>query len=248
MVNLIRGDCLEEMDKLIANGFKANLTFTSPPYNMNLRIQRGRYCSRQIVKELSTKYENFADNKPIEEYYEFNKNFIEKALQISDTVFCDVQFLTGNKRALYRLIGYFYLQLKEIIIWDKVNAQPAIGQQVLNSQFEVILVFEREESKSISRKFTNGTFNRGTLSNLWNIKRGKKLSKTNKATFPLELADKVITNFTNEGDIVFDPFMGIGTAGISALNNKRSFVGIELDENYFETAKKLIGEVEKENL
>ena len=42
-----------------------DLVVTSPPYNMNLRIRNGKYCSRQIVKEFSTKYEGFDDNMPL---------------------------------------------------------------------------------------------------------------------------------------------------------------------------------------
>ena len=53
-------DCLEGMKRIPDKS--VDLIFTSPPYNMNLRIRNGKYCSRQIVKEISTKYENFSDN------------------------------------------------------------------------------------------------------------------------------------------------------------------------------------------
>ena len=237
-IDLYRGDCLEVMDELIAEGVKTQVMFTSPPYNMNLRIRNGKYCSRQIVKEFTTKYQSFSDNLPMEDYFEFNKNVIEKSLQVSDIVFYNVQFLTGNKPALFRLMGEFHLQLKEFIIWDKINAQPAIGEGVLNSQFEVILVLDK--NNAISRKFKDGNFNRGTLSNLWSIKRGKKIHKTHGATFPIELAEKIVENFTKIGDSIIDPFMGSGTTGVACKNLNRDFIGIEMDEGYFDIASKRI--------
>jgi len=90
MIELLQGDCLEVM-KEIPDG-SVDMVFTSPPYNMNLRIRKGKYCSRQIVKEISTKYENFSDNLPMEEYFEFNKKVIEECLRVSDLVFYNVQF------------------------------------------------------------------------------------------------------------------------------------------------------------
>ena len=57
---IYKESCLETLKK-IPNDF-IDIVITSPPYNMNLRIRNGQYCSRQIVKELTTKYQNFADN------------------------------------------------------------------------------------------------------------------------------------------------------------------------------------------
>jgi DNA modification methylase len=47
-----------------------------------------------------------------------------------------------------------------------------------------------------------------------------------------------------EGESVFDPFMGLGTTGIAAINKKMSFVGIEREERYFEVAKRRIAEAQ----
>ena len=50
-------DCLDTLKRIPDNSI--DLVITSPPYNMNLRIRNGKYCSRQIVKEFSTKYEKY---------------------------------------------------------------------------------------------------------------------------------------------------------------------------------------------
>jgi len=228
-MNLMQGDCLELM-KLIPDG-SVDAVITSPPYNMNLRIRNGKYCSRQITKELTTKYTNFSDNLPMDKYFEFNKNVLKECLRVSDLIFYNVQFLTGNKPALFKLLGEFHQKIKEFIIWDKVNAQPAICSNVMNSQFEVLIILQN--SKPESRSFNTAQFDRGTLSNLWSIKKGKKYHKSHGATFPLALVHKAISNFTNEGDIILDPFMGSGTTGVACVNLKRQFIGIELDEKYF---------------
>ncbi|WPJ30544.1 DNA methyltransferase [Pseudoalteromonas phage vB_PalP_Y7] len=233
MIDLRQGDCLKVMKSIPDNS--VDLVLTSPPYNMNLRIRNGKYCSRQIVKEISTKYASFDDNLPMDEYFEFNKNVLNECLRISDLVFFNVQILTGNKPALFKLMGEFHDKIKELIVWDKLNAQPAIGKNVMNSQFEILLVLQN--SKPESRAFADAQFDRGTLSNLWGIKRGKKVDKNHGAVFPLELAEKVIGNFSKPGQIVFDPFLGTGTTGVAAKLLDRRFIGIELDHDYFEIAK-----------
>ena len=54
---------------------------------------------------------------------------------------------------------------------------------------------------------------------------------------PLALMDWLISTYTNEGDVVLDPFMGSGTTGVAAQNLNRNFVGIEKDKSYYEHAK-----------
>ena len=237
-IDLRQGDCLEVM-KDIPDG-SVDCVVTSPPYNMNLRIRNGKYCSRQIVKEFSTKYVGFADNIPIDEYYDFHSRALAEMLRVSDIVFYNIQVVTGSKRAFFKMIGDFSDSLKEIIVWDKVNSQPAMSAGVLNRQSELLLVFDSKNA--ISRKFETAQFARGTLSDVWQIKRGKKIAGTHGAVFPIELAEKIISNFTNEGDTIFDPFAGTGTTGVACQNLNRNFIGIELDAGYFEIAKKRIEE------
>jgi site-specific DNA-methyltransferase (adenine-specific) len=237
-IELIQGDCLEKLKDIPDGG--VDLVVTSPPYNMNLRIRNGKHCSRQIVKELSTKYEGFADNMPMEDYFNFNVNVVSELLRVSDLVFYNVQFLTGNKSALYKLIGHFHDKIKEFIVWDKINAQPAIGEKVLNSRFEVILVFQNSHPES--RKFDTAQFARGTLQNLWQIKRGAKVDSSHGAVFPEELIELVIKNFSCKGETVLDPFMGTGTVGVCCKKTDRNFIGIEMLPAYCKVAEKRINE------
>ena len=55
----------------------------------------------------------------------------------------------------------------------------------------------------------------------------------------------LIENSSKENGLVLDPFMGIGSTGIAAIKSNRKFIGIEIDETYFNTAKERIKEVEE---
>ena len=231
---IVNGDCLQIMQLMTDKSI--DLVVTSPPYNMNLRVRNGKHCSRQIVKELSTKYSNYSDNMPMVEYLDFNVRVVRELLRVSKLVFYNVQFLTGNKSALYKLMGLFSENIKEFIVWDKVNAEPAIGSNVLNSRFETILVLS-DEDDAISRAFKTAQFERGTLENVWQIKRGKKICDFHGAVFPIELAERIITNFSCEGSTVFDPFCGTGTTGKASIQNNRNFIGCDIDADVCDFAR-----------
>ena len=223
--------CLDTM-KRIPDGF-VDVVITSPPYNMNLRIRNGQYCSRQIVKELSTKYEGFSDNMPIDEFYKFHSEVIRELLRISNLVFYNIQIVTGSKRAFFKIIGDFSESLKEIIIWDKGNGQPAMQEQVINRRSELLLVFENDYP--ISRQFRSASFKRGTLDDVWLIKRERKKGVSNHgATFPEELIEKILENFSSENDVIYDPFLGTGTTAIVSKMMNRRFMGSEISKEYFD--------------
>ena len=235
--------CLDTLERIPDNYI--DLVITSPPYNMNLRIRKGEYCSRQIVKEISTKYEGFADNIPIEKYNEFHSNVLRELLRVSNLVFYVVQVVTGSKRSIFKMIGEFNENLKDIIVWDKGHAEPAIQQQVLNRQTELILVFEKDYP--ISRQFRSSTFKRGSLKDIWQIARnrnnGKSKDKSHGATFPEKLVANILENFSKKGDKVYDPFLGTGTTAVVAKKMKRKFIGSEILKDYYKIAKRKLNEV-----
>lgn len=63
---------------------------------------------------------------------------------------------------------------------------------------------------------------------------------------PVALLEYLIKTYTNENDIVLDNCMGSGSTGVACLNTNRNFIGIELDENYFNIAKERIEKVESD--
>ena len=244
---LLNEDCLNTINKLRWEHVRDNkktrqpvdLVVTSPPYNMNLRIMNGKYRSRQITDEFSNKYDGFTDNMPIDEYTDFHSSVLEGLLNISDLIFYNISIVTGSKRAWFNIIGNFSHNLKEIIVWDKGNGQPAMQQQVLNRRSELILVFERDYP--ISRQFRlKGTFDRGTLDDVWDVGRPLPHEKVDKhaAQMPEALVEKILLNFSNEGDSIYDPFMGTGTTGAVAKRLNRNFIGSEIVKDYYDAAQK----------
>lgn len=242
MIDLYNGDCLEVIPELINKGIKVDCIITSVPYNMNLRIMGGKYVSRcnnrnhQI--EFSNKYDNYQDDLPMDVYFKFQDEFISKALQVTDLMFYNIQMITGNKVALLQLMGKYAEKIKEIIIWNKGYGQPAMQTGVLNSQYEFIIVFQN--SKPYNRSFDTALFDRGTLSNVWDIKRER--NNLIKAGFPKELVKRILTNFVKDGSIILDPFMGSGTTGVACKELGYDFIGVEMDKEMFEKAKERINE------
>jgi site-specific DNA-methyltransferase (adenine-specific) len=233
--------CLTTLSNMKDNSI--DVVITSPPYNMNLRIRKGEYCSRQIVKEISTKYEGFADNLPIEEYNKFHSDVLKELLRVSNLVFYNVQIVTGSKSSIFKMIGDFSKNLKDIIIWDKGYAEPAIQEQVLNRQSELILVFEKDYP--ISRQFRSAVFKRGTLGDVWKIGRDRKKERgqNHGAVFPEELIKTIIENFSKKNDVIYDPFLGTGTTAVVAKKLERKYLGSELLKTYYNISKKRLNGV-----
>lgn len=243
MITLLNMDCMEYMKTLPDKAFDAIIT--SPPYNMNLRVNSkgDGYSSRQIVKELSTKYQNYSDNLPMDDYKKFLVEFLKEAIRVSDLVFLNIQQITGNKPAVAAVVGMFANALKETIIWDKVVAQPSIADGVLNSQFEFIYVFG---GNPIARQFKGAGFVRGSESNIWRIQPTERADKNHGAGFPVALPEKIIRCFVSDGQRIYDPFLGTGTTAIAAHYCGLECVGTEIDKNYYDAAIKRFNQETKQ--
>ena len=120
------------------------------------------------------------------------------------------------------------------IIWDKGNK---IMGQFYMSQYEYILFFRKGKTKKINNCGTSDILsipNKKTKG-----EDGKNLHDTEK---PVELNKILIENSSNEGDVVFDTFMGIGSAMIACKELNRAGLGVEKDEDFFNIADKIINE------
>ena len=96
-------------------------------------------------------------------------------------------------------------------------------------------------SESSPLKYSDGKTRIYTHKNPQSIivfpKPNRTVHPTQKST---ELFEYLIKTYTNEGETVLDNCMGSGTTGVACLNTDRNFIGIELDDKYFEIAKKRI--------
>jgi site-specific DNA-methyltransferase (adenine-specific) len=143
---------------------------------------------------------------------------------VNDKVENGSKSLTSFKQCLlFNEVGF---NVNDVMIWEKTNPMPASGKNITNS-YEFFIVLGNEPLKS------NHTYTKNIISTSVN----SNMPKEHKAVMKQEVSDWFIENFTRENDIVLDCFMGLGTTGKSCLRNNRSFIGIEINENYFKIAK-----------
>ena len=236
MLKIYKEDCLEKLPQIETDPSKT-VIITSPPYNMNLRVgkpnkgYKARGFENSSSELIATKYKSYRDDLPMEVYYQFQKQFLTIALAKANIVFYNIQMITGNKVALFKLLGDFAENIKEVIIWDKMHGQPAVKDGCLNSRYEFLFILAKDGSR---RRFDNALFQRGTLANLWEIRPGRH--KGCKAGFPEEFVEKIITNFIPKGTLIIDPFMGSGTTGVVCKELGYDFIGIEFDQETCEYA------------
>lgn len=112
-----------------------------------------------------------------------------------------------------------------IVIWEKTNPSPMNGDKIWLSGIEVAVYGKRPKA----------TYNLHCKNSVLRHPSGR--SKIHPTQKPLTLFEDLIKASTNEGDTVLDPFMGSGTAGVASKNLNRNFIGFELNQEYFNTAK-----------
>ena len=125
-------------------------------------------------------------------------------------------------------------KFQNLLVWDKGNVTP---NQYYMGGYELILMLRKGGAKPINNM---GTSNIIKIPNII----GKKHHPTEK---PIGLMELYITNSSKENDIVLDPFMGSCSTGVACLNTNRKFIGIEIDEHYFNIAKSRIGNTVNNN-
>ena len=203
----------------LMDGQKAEISFTSPPYNAGT-------TPTEVKMGKSSKYANDNDNKSEDEYLKLLTDFSNNTLLFSQYSFVNIQSLSGNKIAL---IDYLYNMKSfyaDTLIWQKGNAQPAMANNVLNSQFEYVHCFSEKANRAIGTKDF-----RGTISNVIEIsKQTKNKIKEHNATFPVDFANFFVSNFCNNS--VLDLFCGSGTTMVVAHQLNRKCYGMELDPKY----------------
>jgi len=223
---VICGDCLEVMKELPDKCI--DIVITSPPYNFGRGINTNKKGS---------KYLEYNDNLSQQEYFEFIQKTLDCLLRITKKyIFFNFQLLSNNKSAYFKIIGEYKDKIKDVIIWDKMTSEPAIQRGVLNSQFEIILIIADDGADK--RRFYDVDFH-GTIPNVFKIGKVNKNqnAELNRATFPDEIPEKIIINFSKESDIILDPFNGTGTTTFVSQKNHRNFIGIDLCKSQCEYAR-----------
>lgn len=219
---LLFGDCLERM-KEIPDG-SVDLCVSDIPYKLTGGGKGDGANSKRpkgILEDNSQlmKVPKFEDWLP--ELYRVMKSGTHLYLMCN---FKNLNDLMNKSLA----VGFKHINL---LVWEKNNCTPS---QFYMKNCEYTLLLRKGSSKYI-----NDIGGSKTVHKFENI-IGNKVHPTEK---PTDLMEFYVKNSSNECDVVLDMFMGSGSTGVACINTNRSFVGIELNDNYFNIAKDRIEKV-----
>ena len=253
-------DCVEGM-KLLPNEC-IDLTVTSPPYD-NLRTYNGN-----IEHWSFEKFQAIA-----KELYRVTKQGGVVVWIVADATINGSETGTSFKQALYFMECGFNLHDTMIYEKNGAGAVGSNKCYLQNFEYMFVfskgkintfnLIYDRE-NKVVGRiktntnrdKFTADTGRKyreittkkmGRRFNIWKYEQTQghdAYSKKHPAPFPEQLAQDHIISWSNEGDVVLDPFMGSGTTAKMALLNNRHFIGFEISKEYCDIANERISKIQ----
>jgi DNA modification methylase len=233
-------NCLDTMKKMESDFI--DLTVTSPPYD-NLRKYNGySFNFEGIAKEL----------------FRVTKNGGVIVWVVGDATIKGSETGTSFKQALYFIQCGF--NLHDTMIYKKNSCTyPANKKSVRYSQiFEYMFIFSKGKPKAINlitdkkNKWAGSSSFDGKIksvpeysprNNIWEYTTSFNDRTGHPAVFPEKLATDHIISWSNEGDLVYDPFMGSGTTAKMALLNNRNYIGSEISSEYCEIIEKRINSI-----
>lgn len=130
--------------------------------------------------------------------------------------------------------------LRSDVVWDKPNAMPESVKDRPARSHEYLFMLSKQEKYYYDWQSVREISDRGGLRNrrsVWRVNT-KPFAGAHFATFPPELIRPCIKASTERGDFVLDPFFGAGTVGLVCQEEKRQYVGIELNPDYVALAAK----------
>ena len=235
---LFHGNCTDT--DYFLNEF-IDLTITSPPYNVGV------------------KYNKYNDDLSIKEYLDFSKIWIKNcfnwtkdtgrlAINVPFEIRKNITFPIAPHLTMIAMeAGWGYYAT---IYWNKPSTANCIfgsfqsaSCPMFASSLEVILIFYKKDKKKITGScisdISKNDFINWTNS-MWTFPGQSSVKIKHPAPYPVELPKRIMKLLSYENDIIFDPFNGSGTTLIAAENNNRAGIGMEIDKEYCELAKKRI--------
>lgn len=214
-------DCLELM-KNIPDG-SVDLVLTDPPYLCDY----SRHDSKsRFAKKIANDENNSANEGMIERYLRECFRIMKDNTAIY--CFCNYKKIDFFKQQIEKA-GF---NLKNIIIWDKQRNGMGDLSTTFGYSYEFIIFASKGQPKIRGKR----------ISDVWHFARVKPKERTHQNQKPIDLLKQAIEKSSDENAVVFDGFMGSGSTGVACVNTNRHFIGIELDEGYFNIAKKRIEE------
>jgi site-specific DNA-methyltransferase (adenine-specific) len=227
---LILGDCLEVLPEISGVG----LVFTSPPYNLGVSTGGGlkgagktALWKKSLRGGLAEGYRSHNDAMDHSKYTEWQKQFLLAAW--SSLSSCGAIFYNHKPRVQAGLlqIPLDYnpeLPVRQIVIWAR-SGGINFATTHFQPRHEWIVIFAKDDFRLKSQSDSG-------MGDVWivEVEQGSK----HPAPFPIALPQRAIS--ATRHSLVCDPFMGSGTTGVACAKAHRPFVGIEIDEGYFDIA------------
>jgi site-specific DNA-methyltransferase (adenine-specific) len=233
MLNLIHGDCLEEMDKLIAQGVMVDAIITDPPYGTLA-------CKWDFVIPFEAMWERLNKIiKPNGAIVLFGSEPFSSALRMSNIKHYKYDWVWNKPRGIgFQIVKYKPLNsFENICIFANGKAIETYIPQMRERDTPRI-----SKNKGTTRQMvvSGGVPYQGTaaltkkypITSLFYSNENNK-EKTHPTQKPVALMEYLIKTYTHDGETVLDFTMGSGTTGLACLNTNRAFIGIEKDEKYF---------------
>ena len=234
MNKIFNDNAINILDRMIAKEYKVDLLITDPPYKITARGNGGNSGGMFQKKEVNNGKIFKTNDLEIEDwlpkfynvlkddshcYIMTNNKNITNYLKVINEM-----FFNGDKKQKFHFI--------KNLIWVKDN--KIMGQTYM-SQFEYIIMLRKGKHKRINNCGTSDVL---TFKN-------KKMKDENKKTIhdtekPTDLMKVLIENSSKENDVVFDPFMGIGSTVVASKETNRKYIGVELDMDYYNIANERI--------
>lgn len=126
------------------------------------------------------------------------------------------------------------LPLIRLGVWIKPNGAPQFTGDRPGTGWEAVAILHREGKKR---------WNGGGHHAVWNV---PKVEGEHPTTKPQSLLQKWVKDFTDKEECILDPFMGSGSTGVAAVQMDRKFIGIEIDNKYFDIACKRIEDAQRQ--
>jgi site-specific DNA-methyltransferase (adenine-specific) len=238
---LYQGDCLEVMDKLIDEGVKVDAIITDPPYGTTA-------CKWDSVIPFDEMWQRLNKLiKPNGAIVLFGSEPFSSALRMSNIKNYKYDWVWDKGRG-YNFASLKYCPFKshEIISVFSKKAhnyfpQKTKGRPYSQKQGRKGEVYGGDNGREI---ITINNGDRHPLS-IQKFVRGRDDVGLHPTQKPVALMEYLIKTYTNENETVLDFAMGSGSTGVACVNTGRNFIGIEIDETYFNIAKKRIEEAEK---
>ena len=222
---------VDAVERLMA-GEKADMVFTSPPYNAG----KSELLSGNTHTS-DNKYGMYRDDKTQDNYLNLLNEFTTTWMIVGHVLCINLQQLAGNKIAFIDYLHQFRNHLIDIAIWDKGHGAPQMAANVMSNRFEYLIFFSPNTNPS--RAIPCASF-QGTVQNVYaaSAQRDNEFSDVHAATFPVHLPTWAVTTFTKDRAIIADAFGGTGTTLIACAQTGRSARLMELDPRYCDVIRR----------